>query len=73
MPSFASNEWMDKQVNRIHDLTDINLLRMAKEGMDATYKTMVWNLSQNCDRDTMGKVRWRISFLVQAGVRDRVT
>jgi hypothetical protein len=63
MPSFASNEWMDKQVNRIHDLTDINLLRMAKDGMDATHKTMVWNLSQNCDRDTMGKVS--MSVLVQ--------
>ena len=32
---------------------DINTLRLAKVGIDGTYKTMVWNLSQNVDRDTM--------------------
>jgi hypothetical protein len=35
---------------------DINTLLMAQVGLDCTYKTMVWNLSQNVDRDTMGKV-----------------
>ena len=35
---------------------DINTLRLAKHGLDCTYKTMIWNLSQNCDRDTMGKL-----------------
>lgn len=63
MPSFAFNEWVNKQVNRIHDLLDINTLRMAANYVDATYKTMVWNLSQNCDRDTMGKVRTFTSFM----------
>ena len=29
------------QVHRIHDLMDINMLRLAKEGVDGTYKTMV--------------------------------
>ena len=28
-------------VHRIHDLMDINMLRLAKEGVDGTYKTMV--------------------------------
>jgi site-specific DNA-cytosine methylase len=57
-PSFAWNEWTNAQVHRIHDLMDINTLRLAKVGMDCTYKTMVWNLSQNVDRETMGKVRF---------------
>jgi hypothetical protein len=56
MPSFAWNQWANAQVHRIHDLMDINTLLMAQVGMDCTYKTMVWNLSQNVDRDTMGKV-----------------
>lgn len=64
MPGFAFNEWVDKQVNRIHDLLDINTLRLAASLVDATYKTMVWNLSQNCDRDTMGKVRMCLVFTV---------
>ncbi|KAL7565128.1 hypothetical protein ACA910_021509 [Epithemia clementina (nom. ined.)] len=56
MPAFAWNEWTNAQVHRIHDLMDINTLRLAKGGIDCTYKTMVWNLSQNVDRDTMGKL-----------------
>jgi hypothetical protein len=56
LPGYCWNEWMNAQVHRIHDLMDINTLRLAKAGMDPTYKTMVWNLSQNVDRDTMGKV-----------------
>jgi SNF2 family DNA or RNA helicase len=35
---------------------DINMLRLAVRGVDATYKTMIWNLSQNVDRETMGKL-----------------
>ena len=53
LPSFCWNEWCNVQVHRIHDLMDINTLRLAKVGIDGTYKTMVWNLSQNVDRDTM--------------------
>jgi hypothetical protein len=44
------------KVHRIHDLMDINTLRLAVESVDAVYKTMVWNLSQNVGRDTMGKL-----------------
>jgi site-specific DNA-cytosine methylase len=56
MPGFAWNDWTGAQVNRIHDLMDINTLRMAQLDMDCTYKTMVWNVSQNVDRDTMGRL-----------------
>lgn len=38
------------QVERIHDLLDISTLRCAKEGVDCTTKSMIWNLSQNVDR-----------------------
>ena len=31
---------------------DINFLRGAAEGQDINYKTLVWNLSQNVDRET---------------------
>jgi hypothetical protein len=47
--------FIKKKVNRVHDLLDINTLRLAKHGVDNTYKTMIWNLSQNVDRDTMGR------------------
>lgn len=50
------NEWANVQVNRIHDLLDINNLRLATDGVDPMWKTMVWNLSQNVDRDTMGRL-----------------
>jgi hypothetical protein len=40
------------QVERVVDLCDINYLRLAREGQDANYKTLVWNLSQNVDRST---------------------
>ena len=56
LPDFAWNEWANAQVHRIHDLMDISLLRLAQCRTDPTYKTMVWNLSQNVDRDTMGKL-----------------
>jgi site-specific DNA-cytosine methylase len=57
MPSFGWNEWTNAQVHRIHDLMDINALRLAKLMIDCSHKTMVWNLSQNVHRDTMGVVR----------------
>ena len=56
LPSFAWNDWANAQVHRIHDLMDINTLRLAQRGIDGTAKTMIWNLSQNVDRDTMGKL-----------------
>ena len=56
LPGRFWTEWFDSQVNRIHDLTDINTLRLATDGVDPTYKAMVWNLSQNVDRDTLGRL-----------------
>jgi hypothetical protein len=46
------------QVDRVLDLMDIDYLRLANLGTDATYKTLVWNLSQNVDRTTGG--RWNV-------------
>ncbi|THH27510.1 hypothetical protein EUX98_g6678 [Antrodiella citrinella] len=50
LPDFAWNDWGVGQVERVWDLMDISLLRSAKLGVDPTYKTQVWNLSQNVDR-----------------------
>jgi site-specific DNA-cytosine methylase len=52
LPDYAWNDWGKQQVDRVLDLCDINYLRSAKEGVDARYKTQVWNLSQNVDRET---------------------
>ncbi|KAH9930325.1 uncharacterized protein B0H18DRAFT_1093698 [Fomitopsis serialis] len=41
MPDFAWNDWGVGQVERVWDLMDI---------IDPSYKTQVWNLSQNVDR-----------------------
>lgn len=41
MPGYTWNDWANAQVHRIHDLLDINTLRLAKQGVDCTYKTMV--------------------------------
>ena len=51
LPPYCWDEWMNAQVHRIHDLCDINTLRLAQVGIDPTYKTMVHNLSQNVDRE----------------------
>ncbi|KAH9951203.1 hypothetical protein B0H21DRAFT_888547 [Amylocystis lapponica] len=50
LPDFAWNDWGVSQVERVWDLMDISLLRAAKDGVDPSYKTQVWNLSQNVDR-----------------------
>ncbi|KAJ4466088.1 hypothetical protein C8J55DRAFT_565810 [Lentinula edodes] len=50
MLSFAWTDWAVGQVERVWDLLDISLLRDAKKGIDPSYKTQVWNLSQNVDR-----------------------
>ncbi|KAF5350208.1 hypothetical protein D9758_007844 [Tetrapyrgos nigripes] len=49
---FAWTDWGVAQVERVWDLMDISLLRAAKKGVDSSYKTQVWNLSQNVDRNT---------------------
>ncbi|PIL24715.1 hypothetical protein GSI_12601 [Ganoderma sinense ZZ0214-1] len=52
LPDFAWNDWGVGQVERVWDLMDISLLRSATKGVDPSYKTQVWNLSQNVDRST---------------------
>ena len=52
LPDFAWNDWGTAQVERVLDLMDINWLRLVDKGVDANYKTMLWNLSQNVDRTT---------------------
>ncbi|OAX36134.1 hypothetical protein K503DRAFT_826618 [Rhizopogon vinicolor AM-OR11-026] len=52
LPDFAWQDWGVRQVERVWDLMDISLLRSAKIGVDPSYKTLVWNLSQNVDRAT---------------------
>ncbi|KAF9045664.1 hypothetical protein BDZ89DRAFT_1058637 [Hymenopellis radicata] len=52
LPDFAWNDWGVGQVERVWDLLDISLLRAATNGIDPSYKTQVWNLSQNVDRST---------------------
>ncbi|KAJ8095250.1 hypothetical protein PM082_010473 [Marasmius tenuissimus] len=47
---FAWTDWGAAQVERVWDLMDISLLRDAKRGFDPSYRTQVWNLSQNVDR-----------------------
>ncbi|EIW79421.1 hypothetical protein CONPUDRAFT_107802 [Coniophora puteana RWD-64-598 SS2] len=50
LPDFAWGDWGTGQVERVWDLMDITLLRSAQKGIDPSYKTLVWNLSQNVDR-----------------------
>ncbi|KAF8448928.1 hypothetical protein L210DRAFT_846955 [Boletus edulis BED1] len=52
LPDFAWQDWGVRQVERVWDLMDISLLRSAKINVDPSYKTVVWNLSQNVDRST---------------------
>ncbi|KAJ3052919.1 hypothetical protein HK097_005420 [Rhizophlyctis rosea] len=52
LPDYAWNDWGRSQTERVLDLMDINFLRLAKTGIDAIFKTLVWNLSQNVDRNT---------------------
>ncbi|KAG0123556.1 hypothetical protein HOY82DRAFT_495139 [Tuber indicum] len=55
MLDFAWQDWGAMQVDRVLDLMDINMLTLAKEGIDCNYKEQFWNLSQNVDRNTFGK------------------
>ncbi|KAJ2934887.1 hypothetical protein H1R20_g2299, partial [Candolleomyces eurysporus] len=50
LPDFAWTDWGVAQVERVWDLMDISLLRASIKGVDPSYKTVVWNLSQNVDR-----------------------
>ncbi|KAL5513360.1 hypothetical protein ACEPAH_3759 [Sanghuangporus vaninii] len=55
LPDFAWGDWGVVQVERVWDLMDITLLRYAKLGIDPSFKTQVWNLSQNVDREIGSK------------------
>lgn len=51
--TFSWHEWGRAQTERVLDLMDISYMRLAlKDNVDACYKTLVWNLSQNVDRTT---------------------
>ncbi|KAI8823181.1 uncharacterized protein EV422DRAFT_394885 [Fimicolochytrium jonesii] len=53
---FAWPEWGRVQPERVLDLMDIMYLRQGLEtNVDACYKTIVWNLSQNVDRNPLSK------------------
>ncbi len=49
-PDYAWGEWLRNLSHRVLDLINIKHLRLARKGVDATRKTIVWNLSQNVDR-----------------------
>ncbi|KAJ3149706.1 hypothetical protein HDU86_006883 [Geranomyces michiganensis] len=42
--------WANMQTERVLDLMDIVYMRLAKMNCDPSFKTLVWNLSQNVDR-----------------------
>ncbi|KAG8925515.1 hypothetical protein FRC02_009614 [Tulasnella sp. 418] len=50
MHDFAWIDWAASQVDRVWDLMDISFMRGALKGYDSTYKSILWNLSQNVDR-----------------------
>ncbi|KAJ7879940.1 hypothetical protein B0H14DRAFT_2707965 [Mycena olivaceomarginata] len=56
LPDYSWADWGVGQVERVWDLMDILYLRSAKKGIDPSYKTQVWNLSQNVDRTHGGRV-----------------
>ncbi|KAF7370517.1 Helicase C-terminal domain-containing protein [Mycena sanguinolenta] len=56
LPDYSWADWGVGQVERVWDLMDILYLRSAKKGIDPSYKTQVWNLSQNVDRTHGSKV-----------------
>eukprot|EP00873_Tetraselmis_striata_P026775 jgi/Tetstr1/447039/TSEL_034496.t1 len=52
LPDYAWSDWAKVQTERVLDLLDIDYLRLAAKDVDSSYKTLVWNLSQNVDRTT---------------------
>ncbi|GAA5937049.1 uncharacterized protein JCM15063_000140 [Sporobolomyces koalae] len=56
MPDGSWQDWVEAQTERVLDLMDISFLRDAVRGTDITYKSAIWNLSQNVDRTTASKV-----------------
>ncbi|CAE6454320.1 unnamed protein product [Rhizoctonia solani] len=52
-PDYAWGDWWKTQVERVWDLSDILYLTFAQKGIDPLFKSMVWNLSQNVDRQDL--------------------
>lgn len=52
LPDFAWGDWGLAQVERVLDLMDILFIKGARAGIDTCFKTQVWNLSQNVDRNS---------------------
>ncbi|KAJ1308686.1 hypothetical protein OPQ81_004377 [Rhizoctonia solani] len=52
-PDYAWGDWWKAQVERVWDLSDILYLTFAQRGIDPLFKSMVWNLSQNVDRQDL--------------------
>ena len=70
LPDYGWQDWCRAQVDRVKDVMDVNYLKCVvhkKErghkkatsnrcsGYDAQYKTQVWNLNQNVDRQSTTK------------------
>ncbi|GAB7360989.1 hypothetical protein MBLNU230_g0972t1 [Neophaeotheca triangularis] len=49
-PENGDMEWFRRLVERVKDTVEIANLRSAVNGYDASYKTRIWDLSQNVDR-----------------------
>ncbi|SCV72512.1 BQ2448_4049 [Microbotryum intermedium] len=56
MPDGAWNDWASAQTERVWDLMDISYMRLALENTDVSYKSALWNLSQNVDRQTSNPI-----------------
>lgn len=49
-PDFANRSFFHSQPPRVWEACDIAGLQAAKEGSDALYKSVIWDVSQNVDR-----------------------
>ena len=50
LPDFAWRDWAHAQTERVLDSIDIDYMRLVQKKVDASFKTSVWDLSQNVDR-----------------------
>lgn len=50
LPDFGWRDWAAAQTERVLDSIDIDYMRLVSRGEDPSYKTSVWDLSQNVDR-----------------------
>ncbi|KAI0070770.1 hypothetical protein K474DRAFT_1713044 [Panus rudis PR-1116 ss-1] len=52
LPDYAWQDWGVQQVERVWDSLDISLMRAASKNVDPSYKTQVWDSSQDVNRST---------------------